>query len=986
MSSIVLKRTGQKTVYQAIKAGYRLLDGAGDYGNEKEAGEGLWNTFHARDHVIPVTKKQLGLWGIDYFDLFLIHFPISLEYVDPDHRYPPEWFDDNGRIIPENTPLQETWVAMEDLVDEGYAKNIGLSNCTGSLVLDVLRYARIEPQVLQVEHHPYLVQTGLTNLAKTLGIAVTAYSSLGPQGYFELSMDKGAQSLLRHDVITQIASKHKKTPAQVLLRWATQRGIAVVPKSNKVERLRENLLCNSFELDDDEIRNITALNINLRISFPTIATSTTMVPVNFKLIQLNGLTRRLAFSDVPSWSTLAAKIELLFNIPVEKVSVSYTDADNDQVTLSSQEELVDFYGTHNLGEVIKFTVQDLSTARLQRNFSQSSRNPARNTFGIFDIEDDWQTLPVPTISDLQGIFLPNQSQTHAFLEAVASDAGTVKGDIHSDGQETIISSANSSSGGPFISPFDKGKQREVPDDDVSSTGSVLGEDAPPKPPVHVFDFQISRTPDPISNSATLQARPRQVDVQESPASDNQETIKVDDPTDPPLPPLPTASEIPHASSSFLGDINLLLTNFSSVISAHPELSEGIHNILNNASNGTYWQAHRNAMSQAAQGIARETETAAEGLREAEAEAARRVAGALGGIFRALSEAMRPAQDNFTPVTPEIPSSSEPAVNPLDANGSETAPKAKDTHSHPPDDNIFDESPTESSTSHPRNNTWMHHGFGRGHRASFPSHPPFFPHHGPYSARPGSWRGWGVPPPPPPSFHHPGPPPPPGQYHPGYPPPHRPTPPLFPPPPGVYPFATPPAPVDTREVSNPALTNTLDELRAQVHEAKARYNAEKEKHRLQREDLRKGQAKRAQAPEINTATLPDSPTAAPESPVIAVQGRGGEPTHEVVSVHRHNTHTGHSYASKRRGPSHNHNDLRSRAIHRITKRLADMGFSENTHPELPSKIKAQLPMDGIVKNDSEDDIVTTLLEDLLALSPKSPVASGSGVKNVPGTWY
>ncbi|KAG6854524.1 hypothetical protein C0991_005436 [Blastosporella zonata] len=275
MSAIVLKRTGQKTVFEAIKAGYRLLDGAGDYGNEKEAGDGvrraieagiLWNTFHARDHVKSITKKQLGLWGIDYFDLFLIHFPISLQYVDPDHRYPPEWFDDHGRVQLQNTPMQETWGGMEELVDQGLTKNIGLSNCSGSIILDVLRYARIEPQVLQVEMHPYLVQAALVDLARTLGIAVTAYSSLGPQGYVELSMDKGAASLLSLDAIKQIASKHDKSPAQVLLRWATQRGIAVVPKSNTVERIAENLRCTSFDLEPEEIKEISALNMNLRIN------------------------------------------------------------------------------------------------------------------------------------------------------------------------------------------------------------------------------------------------------------------------------------------------------------------------------------------------------------------------------------------------------------------------------------------------------------------------------------------------------------------------------------------------------------------------------------------------------------------------------------------------------------------------------------------------------------------------------------------------
>ncbi|KAF9015652.1 NADP-dependent oxidoreductase domain-containing protein [Cyathus striatus] len=306
MAAVVLKRTGQKmplvgfglwkvtkstcadTVYNAIKVGYRLLDGAGDYGNEKEAGEGvrraiqegivkredlfitskLWNTFHAHDHVKDISKKQLDLWGIDYFDLFLVHFPIALQYVDPAHRYPPEWFGDDGKVHLQNTPMQETWGAMEELVDEGKAKNIGLSNCNGSLILDVLRYARVSPQVLQVELHPYLTQDALIKLTNTLGIAVTAYSSFGPQSYVELGMDGGHPSLLEHDVTISIAEKHNASPAQVLLRWATQRGIAVIPKSNNFERLIENLKCNGLNLHDDEMKSISSLNSNLRLNDP----------------------------------------------------------------------------------------------------------------------------------------------------------------------------------------------------------------------------------------------------------------------------------------------------------------------------------------------------------------------------------------------------------------------------------------------------------------------------------------------------------------------------------------------------------------------------------------------------------------------------------------------------------------------------------------------------------------------------------------------
>ncbi|KAN0100330.1 NADP-dependent oxidoreductase domain containing protein [Tylopilus felleus] len=306
MATVVLKRTGQKmplvgfglwkvtkstcadTVYDAIKAGYRLLDGAGDYGNEKEAGEGvrraiaegivkredlfitskLWNTFHAHDHVKQITKKQLQLWGIDYFDLFLVHFPVSLQYVDPNHRYPPEWWGDDGKVHLQNTPMSETWGAMEELVDEKLVKNIGLSNCQGSLILDVLRYAKHEPQVLQVELHPFLTQEGLVNLCNTLGIAVTAYSSFGPQSYLELGMAKNSSSLLEHDLITEIATTYKKTTAQVLLRWATQRGIAVIPKSNDLSRVVSNLQCDNVDLSDAEIASISALNINYRLNDP----------------------------------------------------------------------------------------------------------------------------------------------------------------------------------------------------------------------------------------------------------------------------------------------------------------------------------------------------------------------------------------------------------------------------------------------------------------------------------------------------------------------------------------------------------------------------------------------------------------------------------------------------------------------------------------------------------------------------------------------
>ncbi|KAG9006549.1 NAD(P)H-dependent D-xylose reductase (XR) [Tulasnella sp. JGI-2019a] len=285
----VNKDTCAETVYNAVKAGYRLFDCAGDYGNEKQSGEGLkraideglikredvfitsklWNTFHAHDHVKQLAKKQLEDWGLSYFDLFLIHFPVALAYVDPAHRYPPEWFGDDGKVYIQSTPIHETWTAMEELVDEGLAKDIGLSNFQGGLILDVLRYAKKPISVLQVEHHPYLTQEPLIKLCKDHDIAVTAYCSFGPQSWVELNMSKGATSLLKDNpTINKIVAETGKTHAQVLLRWATQRGIAVVPKSNQHERLIQNLKCNDFDLTEEQIKEISALNVGLRFNNP----------------------------------------------------------------------------------------------------------------------------------------------------------------------------------------------------------------------------------------------------------------------------------------------------------------------------------------------------------------------------------------------------------------------------------------------------------------------------------------------------------------------------------------------------------------------------------------------------------------------------------------------------------------------------------------------------------------------------------------------
>ncbi|MCJ1479527.1 NAD(P)H-dependent D-xylose reductase (XR) [Lambiella insularis] len=295
------------TVYNAIKTGYRLFDGAcgkfaptlssvlpkltgADYGNEVEAGQGvaraikekvvtrdelfivskLWNSFHDRDRVEPICKKQLKDWGIDHFDLYIVHFPISLKYVDPSERYPPGFTYDGKNVVPGKATIQETWTAMESLVEKGLTKSIGISNFNGQLIMDLLRYAKITPATLQIEHHPYLTQEGLVKLAQENGMRVTAYSSFGPQSFLELEMQRAKDTALLFDnqTVKSIASKHDKTPAQVLLRWATQRNIAVIPKSNNQSRLQQNLDVTSFELSKGELDEISGLNRSLRFNDP----------------------------------------------------------------------------------------------------------------------------------------------------------------------------------------------------------------------------------------------------------------------------------------------------------------------------------------------------------------------------------------------------------------------------------------------------------------------------------------------------------------------------------------------------------------------------------------------------------------------------------------------------------------------------------------------------------------------------------------------
>jgi D-xylose reductase len=289
----VEKQTAPAIVEEAARAGYRHFDCASDYGNEAEVGQGLqrvlggickrdelwvtsklWNTNHAPQHVRQACERSLRDLQLDYLDLYLIHFPIALEFVPPESRYPAGWFDDPNaaepKMKPARVPIAETWRAMELLVQSGLVRNVGVCNFGVSLLRDLFSYAAIRPAVLQVEMHPYLAQEKLVRFCHEEGVAVTAFSPLGAASYFQLGMATEDESVLNQPVVRAAAERHGKSPAQVVLRWGVQRGTAVIPKTSRTERLPENLAIFDFELTAEEMSAISALDRNRRFNDPGV--------------------------------------------------------------------------------------------------------------------------------------------------------------------------------------------------------------------------------------------------------------------------------------------------------------------------------------------------------------------------------------------------------------------------------------------------------------------------------------------------------------------------------------------------------------------------------------------------------------------------------------------------------------------------------------------------------------------------------------------
>jgi diketogulonate reductase-like aldo/keto reductase len=255
----------------ALEAGFRALDTAERYRTEKEVGEAmqevfkagkikredvflatkLWNTNHRPERVKPAFESSLKKLQVDYVDLYLIHTPFAFQ---PGDQQDPR--DANGNVIYDTSvKLIDTWRALEGLVKEGKCKAIGLSDIGLDGVKEIYEAATVKPAVVHVESHPYLPEWELLEYCRKNGIVLQAFAALG---------HSSEPNLLADPIITAIAGKASKTPAQVALAWAIQRGTSLLTTTKSPERIKENFDVST--LPEDAMRAINEITTRTRFN------------------------------------------------------------------------------------------------------------------------------------------------------------------------------------------------------------------------------------------------------------------------------------------------------------------------------------------------------------------------------------------------------------------------------------------------------------------------------------------------------------------------------------------------------------------------------------------------------------------------------------------------------------------------------------------------------------------------------------------------
>ncbi|XP_035880955.1 aldo-keto reductase family 1 member C15-like isoform X10 [Phyllostomus discolor] len=279
-SDDVPKSKAAEATKMAIDVGFRHIDAAYVYQNEKEVGQAirdkiadgtvkredifyttkLWATFLRPELVRPALERSLKNLQLDYVDLFIIHIPTAMK---PGEDLMP--MDASGKLIFDTVDLRETWEALEKCKDAGLTKSIGVSNFNHKLLEMILNKPglKYKPVCNQVECHPYLNQSKLLEFCKSKDIVLVAYSALGSQRDANW-MEKDSPILLEDRILNAIAKKHGRNPGQVALRYQVQRGVVVLAKSFNEKRIKENFQIFDFELTPEDMKAIDGLNRNFR--------------------------------------------------------------------------------------------------------------------------------------------------------------------------------------------------------------------------------------------------------------------------------------------------------------------------------------------------------------------------------------------------------------------------------------------------------------------------------------------------------------------------------------------------------------------------------------------------------------------------------------------------------------------------------------------------------------------------------------------------